>query len=269
MSSNNAILLSPAPTISSASYSFVEYNNATADSSFLAMMLSCVEDHLALISENGLRKQREMMSRSNVSRDIQQYVNAVDSLINSIINPTADKKILDQSVIEFIKKMGIKINDNGQEKTIDEFIQNATNARQPIFTEGVPMSDDIKNVVQGMYNEETFKKWDKGESNTPSSEQFSKLKGAVQNGVLKGTISADGNSISWQTKHIGKLLDKGQLSAIKAALDHEVSRATDIVTQRQMGIQKDMGNFQTCVGMVNSTHSMLSQLNSKLADAMR
>jgi len=176
------------PNITS-SYSLVEYNNATADSSFLAMMLSCVEDHLALISENGLRKQKEMMSRSNVSRDIQQYVNVVDGLINSIVDQSKEKKDLGQNVIDFINKMGIKINDNGTEKTIDAF----------------------------------------------------------------GT----------------KDLDKGKLSAIKAALDHEVSRATDIVTQRQMGIQKDMGNFQTCVGMVNSTHSMLSQLNSKLADAMR
>jgi hypothetical protein len=178
-----------ANTSVTSSYNLVEYNNATADSSFLAMMLSCVEDHLALISENGLRKQREMMSRSNVSRDIQQYVNAVDGLINSIVDQSKDKKDLGVSIVEFIKKMGIKINDNGTEKTIDEF----------------------------------------------------------------GTRN----------------LDKGKLSAIKASLDHEVSRATDIVTQRQMGIQKDMGNFQTCVSMVNSTHSMLSQLNNKLADAMR
>ena len=107
--------------------------------------------------------------------------------------------------------MGIKINDNGKEKTIDAFI------------------DDCKNANA------------KSPFETPS-----------------------GNSGKDQV-----VLNKGQLSAIKASLDHEVSRATDIVTQRQMGIQKDMGNFQTCVGMVNSTHSMLSQLNSKLADAMR
>lgn len=178
-----------ANTSVTSSYNLVEYNNATADSSFLAMMLSCIEDHLALISENGLRKQKEMMSRSNVSRDIQQYVNAVDGLINSIVDQSKDKRNLGPSVVDFINKMGIKINDKGTEKTLAEF----------------------------------------------------------------GTTG----------------LDKGQLSAIKASLDHEVSRATDIVTQRQMGIQKDMGNFQTCVSMVNSTHSMLSQLNNKLADAMR
>lgn len=193
------------PNITS-SYSLVEYNNATADSSFLAMMLSCVEDHLALISENGLRKQKEMMSRSNVSRDIQQYVNVVDGLINSIVDQSKEGKNLDQNVINFIQKMGIKINDNGKEKTIEDFIKDCKAGNATKYSSIPELKDS---------------------------------------------------------------LDKGQLSAIKASLDHEVSRATDIVTQRQMGIQKDMGNFQTCVGMVNSTHSMLSQLNSKLADAMR
>lgn len=64
-------------------------------------------------------------------------------------------------------------------------------------------------------------------------------------------------------------LDKGKLTAIKAALETHSARASDFVSQSQLKIQNTMQTYNVTTTLINSLQSMLSEMNKMIAQNIR
>lgn len=83
-------------------------------------------------------------------------------------------------------------------------------------------------------------------------------------------IMIDGNqSIDDFMKGKNGKLDKGDLTAVKAALESASGRASDFVQQNQLKLQQLMQNFNTAVTMANSIQSMNAESTKSIAQSIR
>ncbi|MBT2869658.1 hypothetical protein JQK19_20725 [Chromobacterium violaceum] len=64
-------------------------------------------------------------------------------------------------------------------------------------------------------------------------------------------------------------LNKGQLDAIKNALETDSGKCSDFVTQAQLQIQKTMQSYNVCVSLINSMQSLLAEMNKSIAQNIR
>ncbi|HEM7509648.1 TPA: hypothetical protein U2J54_002663 [Providencia rettgeri] len=64
-------------------------------------------------------------------------------------------------------------------------------------------------------------------------------------------------------------LDKGDLTAVKSALESASGRASDFVQQSQLKLQQLMQNFNTAVTMANSIQSMNAESTKSIAQSIR
>lgn len=62
---------------------------------------------------------------------------------------------------------------------------------------------------------------------------------------------------------------KGEMTAIKGALDSTANRATDFVSTAQLQLQKQMQTYNVCVSLINSMQSMLADMNKTIAQGIR
>ncbi|WP_395755912.1 secretion protein EspA [Edwardsiella ictaluri] len=67
----------------------------------------------------------------------------------------------------------------------------------------------------------------------------------------------------------GKGLNKGQLDAIKGALETDSGRCSDFSTQSQLQIQKEMQSYGVSVNMINSMQTLLADMNKSIAQNIR
>ncbi|MFW5399109.1 chemotaxis protein [Yersinia sp. 1252 StPb PI] len=78
-------------------------------------------------------------------------------------------------------------------------------------------------------------------------------------------IKVDKMSIDEYLKKNGPELDKGQLQAVKAALDNEKTRASDTMTQEQLQLQKFMQSYNVNVNNISTLQTSLKDLLTTIA----
>ncbi|HEG0622563.1 TPA: chemotaxis protein [Yersinia enterocolitica] len=83
--------------------------------------------------------------------------------------------------------------------------------------------------------------------------------------MRRNGITVDGMSIDEYLKSHGPELDKGQLQAVKGALDNEKSRATDTMSQDQLQLQKIMQSYNVCANNISTLQSGLKDLLMTIA----
>lgn len=66
-------------------------------------------------------------------------------------------------------------------------------------------------------------------------------------------------------KKNGPELDKGQLQAVKGALDNEKNRATDTMSQDQLQLQKIMQSYNVCANNISTLQAGLKDLLMTIA----
>ncbi len=69
--------------------------------------------------------------------------------------------------------------------------------------------------------------------------------------------------------HAGKGLNKGQLDAVKSALENTSNRASDFVSQSQLQLQKVMQTYNVTVSLINSMQTLLEEMNKSIAQNIR
>ncbi|OWF75326.1 chemotaxis protein [Yersinia kristensenii] len=78
--------------------------------------------------------------------------------------------------------------------------------------------------------------------------------------MRRNGITVDGMSIDDYLKKNGPELDKGQLQAVKGALDNEKNRATDTMSQDQLQLQKIMQSYNVCANNISTLQAGLKDL---------
>lgn len=87
-------------------------------------------------------------------------------------------------------------------------------------------------------------------------------------GLPDGVLSYDSNG-NWIPITSNTNLSRGDLEAIKGSLDNEANRASDYVSQSQLQMQKVMQTYSTTVALINSTQTMLAEMNKSIAQNIR
>lgn len=116
-------------------------------------------------------------------------------------------------------------------------------------------TQDMSNRV-----DEIIAKAAKGDDKTKEA-----LPDAVIDFMRRNGITVDGMSIDEYLKSHGPELDKGQLQAVKAALDNEKNRATDTMSQDQLQLQKIMQSYNVCANNISTLQSGLKDLLMTIA----
>lgn len=108
--------------------------------------------------------------------------------------------------------------------------------------------------------DEVVAKAEKGDEKTKES-----IPDSVIQFMRNNDIKVDGMNIDDYLKKNGPTLDKGQLMAVKGALDNEKSGATDTITQDQLQLQKVMQSYNVCANNINTLQSGLKDLLTTIA----
>lgn len=66
-----------------------------------------------------------------------------------------------------------------------------------------------------------------------------------------------------------KKLDKGELTAVRAALETHASRASDFVSQTQLKIQNTMQSYNITSSMISQLQQMLAEINKMIVQGIR
>lgn len=73
---------------------------------------------------------------------------------------------------------------------------------------------------------------------------------------------------AWQTTPSGGF-KKGDLTAIKGALDNVANRASDFISTAQLQLQKLMQTYNVCSSLINSMQTLLADMNKTIAQGIR
>ncbi|MBS0056522.1 chemotaxis protein [Yersinia sp. Marseille-Q3913] len=103
--------------------------------------------------------------------------------------------------------------------------------------------------------DEVIAKASKGDDKTREPLPDSVIKFMRENG-----IKVDGMSIDDYLKKNGPTLGKGELEAVKGALDNAKTSATDSMTQDQLQLQKLMQSYNVCANNISTLQSGLKDL---------
>ncbi|CNI63110.1 MULTISPECIES: chemotaxis protein [Yersinia] len=175
---------------------------------------------------------------------------AVKSSRNNVINNTVQNKVHDATDIF---SMGLEV--------LYSFLDVLSNLASTNF-KGMQARSKYANDTQDMSNQvdKIIAEAAKGDDKTKEA-----LPDAVIDFMKKNGISVDGMSIDDYLQKYGPELDKGQLQAVKAALDNEKNRATDTMSQDQLQLQKVMQNYNVCANNISTLQSGLKDLLMTIA----
>lgn len=242
-----------------------EYKQALENSSLMGSAMTTMADIMLLFTELSNAKFNQMTQKTDVSRDAQDMANRVDRAIAEL--EKADSKAeLPEDVIKYMRDNNILV----EGKTIDEFLSDSKPGLQDAFNklkaklesggeigleskefqDVVKYMNDNKLKVDGMnagdfiWKEANFQS---GQKVTPENMQ-----------KLLNVLEGDGTQ-----------LDKGDMTAVKAALESASGRASDFVQQSQLKLQQLMQNFNTAVTMANSIQSMNAESTKSIAQSIR
>lgn len=128
---------------------------------------------------------------------------------------------------------------------------------------------DVSREAQSKANEMDEKIADCNKKDNPDKATADVPKDVVDY-MRENGVTVDGKGIDEYIKdNGGNPLDKGKLSAIKAALETQSNRASDFVSQSQLQLQKIMQTYNVTVSLINSMQTMLAEMNKSIAQNIR
>ncbi|MBM7070787.1 hypothetical protein JQC92_01855 [Shewanella sp. 202IG2-18] len=262
-----------------------------------------------LLSDLAQYKYLEMQQKAKVSRDAQNMANEVQEIIADISkgkDPDTAKKPLPDSVIKYMEQNDVKIDGKSIDdylkstKTDKSDTDNSTdNKTYKFHSKNLEYNITIEKSSNGYWYVTNANNYDKS-WNVPTPQKvnpdfkngkveidISKLKSTSKKGnnpntgkpwmgaPSKGTIltandgSSDSTSSKPQIDPKKYPLDKGQLDAVKSALENTSNRASDYVSQSQLQLQKIMQTYNVTVSLINSMQTMLEEMNKSIAQNIR
>ncbi|WP_246029049.1 secretion protein EspA [Parashewanella tropica] len=251
-----------------------DYTLAFNGDSVLSGGIAVLYLFMDLLSELAGQKYREMQEKAKVSRDAQDEANEVNEVIAKV-SKEGDKgaEPLPQDVIDYMRNNGIQVDG----KSIDDYLNHPTKPPEPqahIFL----TSSDGQKLDLFRYDDGTFQSY---------AELDDGKGGVIQETIdpAKVQVSTDGKDVTYVLN--GKTykgsfddpkpddslatvkLDKGQLEAVKDALENVSNRASDFVSQAQLQLQKIMQTYNVSVSLINSMQTMLEEMNKSIAQNIR
>ncbi len=251
-----------------------------------------------LLSDLAQYKYLEMQQKAKVSRDAQNMANEVNEIIAEVSkqsNPDTARRPLPADVIKYMEENDVKVDD----KTIDQYLDEAAGKGSGQVPEGGAWYQTADGKRKVWVYDDSHGQWFVAGGNQTDD---------VHNGqkVNKPFVNSDGKvqfdfEINHQTfqmdgrggdmhgtdpryippgtqfylveptpsdrAHIG--LNKGQLDAVKSALENTSNRASDFVSQSQLQLQKVMQTYNVTVSLINSMQTLLEEMNKSIAQNIR
>ena len=223
-----------------------------------------------LLSDLAQYKYVEMRQKAKVSRDAQEMANRVNELIAKLAkrkdSDTATVQ-LDPDVIKYMEDNNIQVDD----KSIDEYLKSDGST---------PTNVDLKSA-DGKYSINVYKEGDqwymKSKSGDPQQIDPPTFKDGKVTFTTKNDYDSGGVKIPKGTEFDGhydahqkyRSLNKGELNAVKSALENESNRASDFVSQSQLQLQKIMQTYNVTVSLINSMQTLLEEMNKSIAQNIR
>lgn len=242
------------------------YLSAMKNYSLMGQAMTTMEDIMLLFTELANSKFEQMSKKTEISRDAQDKANSVERALASLSGPD-DKGELSPEVIQYMRENNILV----EGKTIDEFIGTQSESARYIAR----LTDLVNGVgSEGMecaswldildYMDEQGMTVDGLE---PRDFVWNLPEVGQQNG--QKILPENMQKILSVLEGDGVQLDKGDLMAVKSALESTSGRASDFVQQNQLKLQQLMQSFNTAVTMANSIQSMNAESTKSIAQAVR
>ena len=225
-----------------------------------------------LLSDLAQYKYLEMQEKAKVSRDAQNMANEVNELIAKVSKQgDSGSATLPADVIRYMEENGIKIDD----KSIDDYLGLKGGVSTKIGITGVTLNgtkfSDSAHV--GVYIiGHTYTVFYNGKRVPLNPDQYKIVNGKITAtidgkdiGVKSGKMVITGNVRT----DVGRKLNKGELTAVKSALENTSNRASDFVSQSQLQLQKIMQTYNVTVSLINSMQTLLEEMNKSIAQNVR
>ncbi|WP_243637430.1 secretion protein EspA [Parashewanella curva] len=253
-----------------------------------------------LLSELANTKYLQMQGKAKVSRDAQDKANEVNEKIADV-SKQGDKGSaeLPDDVILYMRDNGIKVDG----KSIDEYLTHT----DPDFSYkvSIPASSIQQSPGMKLPNGQPYKApdihisikpngdvyFDKGTSPYPHQDYSGKVNPELTPYTISGNtitfhnfkvMDTGGDEVVGYLNFSGTIpsepgqppiphvkLNKGQLEAVKDALENVSNRASDFVSQAQLQLQKIMQTYNVTVSLINSMQTMLQEMNKSIAQNIR
>ncbi|WP_246029030.1 secretion protein EspA [Parashewanella tropica] len=253
-----------------------------------------------LLSELANDKYLQMQQKAKVSRDAQDKANEVNEKIADV-SKQGDKGSaeLPDDVITYMRDNGVKVDG----KSIDEYLTHT----DPDFSYKVtiPASSIKQSPGMKLPNGQPYKApefhisikpngdvyFDKGTKPYPYQDYSGKASAPLTPYTISGNtitfhnfkvMDTGGEEVVGYLNFSGTIpsepgqppiphvkLNKGQLEAVKDALENVSNRASDFVSQAQLQLQKIMQTYNVTVSLINSMQTMLQEMNKSIAQNIR
>ncbi len=251
-----------------------DHTLATQGDIVLSGGISVLYLFMNLLSDLAQFKYLEMQQKAKVSRDAQNMANEVNEVIADVSkqkNSDTYTEHLPADVIKYMEQNDIKV-DN---KSIDDYLGLKYGITTNVKVNGVTLNDknfsDTKNL--GVYIiGQTYTVFYQGKRVSLQPSQYTIVNGKI-------TINIDGKDIGKDSgklvitgtvsQNLGNKLNKGQLDAVKSALENTSNRASDFVSQSQLQLQKVMQTYNVTVSLINSMQTLLEEMNKSIAQNVR
>ncbi len=251
---------------------------ATEGDSVLSGGIAVLYLFMNLLSELADNKYLQMQQKAKVSRDSQDKANEVNEKIADVAKDGADGTAkLPQDVIDYMLDNGIQIDGKG----IDDYLGKPIHHVENVYVELKSSDGTIVGIRHCNGKYWTYTK----DGQEPIEDKIANgvitsFKGGEEPGstitLVKGGVTYTGKAPNYDELRHGKQdglgdvkLDKGQLEAVKAALENVSNRASDFVSQSQLQLQKVMQTYNVTVSLLNSMQTMLEEMNKSIAQNVR
>ena len=225
-----------------------------------------------LLSDLAQYKYLEMREKAKVSRDAQNMANEVNELIAKVSQQgDSGSATLPADVIRYMEENNIKIDD----KSIDDYLGLKGGVSTKVGITGVTLNGNkfSDSAHVGVYIiGHTYTVFYNGKRVPLNPDQYKIVNGKITAtidgkdiGVKSGKMVITGNVRT----DVGRKLNKGELTAVKSALENTSNRASDFVSQSQLQLQKIMQTYNVTVSLINSMQTLLEEMNKSIAQNIR
>ena len=239
-----------------------------------------------LLSDLAQYKYLEMREKAKVSRDAQNMANEVNEIIAEVSKQgDTGSASLPPDVIKYMEDNNVTIDG----ESIDDYLVNRGGSNSYTLK-----SDDGKFTIQVFkYNGSWWESEDTADINdhtwmrqtshvpvinkengtvdfTYDGQQLYKNHDAVGESLAPKIPAGTHFSGKWTKPNVSNVkLDKGELTAVKSALENTSNRASDFVSQSQLQLQKIMQTYNVTVSLINSMQTLLEEMNKSIAQNIR
>ncbi len=235
-----------------------------------------------LLSDLANFKYIEMQQKAQVSRDAQNKANEVNEIIADVAKRSNSDTYTEQlptDVVKYMEDNDVQI-DN---ETIDKYLglDNQVGSSYNVDTvtlDGKSLSKDNFTITEGddgVYHI-TNKDGSGSHDLALTSDDFQITGNTITVNLGSDAIKTLGLGTGQKLvisgsvpDHVGKALNKGELNAVKSALENTSNRASDFVSQSQLQLQKVMQTYNVTVSLINSMQTLLEEMNKSIAQNIR